>query len=108
MALIILRAKNAKSHRANARPPPTILIGLCAARCVHLQEDHMQKDRVATTRTLPVPVIARVDRRMPRKAHAKEPLFIAVALFLAVSIANTILMVAPALTDLALPNGGSF
>jgi hypothetical protein len=60
----------------------------------------MQKNRVATTRTLPVPVIARIDRRMPPKADAKEPLLIAAALFLAVLVANTILMTAPALTNI--------
>jgi hypothetical protein len=68
----------------------------------------MQKHRVATTRTLSVPVIARIDRRMPPKAHAKEPLLIAAALFLAVLIANTILMVAPALTNVALLDVSSF
>jgi hypothetical protein len=68
----------------------------------------MQKNRVATTRTPPVPMIARIDHRMPRKAHAKEPLLIAAALFIAVLLANTILMVAPALTNVALLNVSSF
>ena len=57
---------------------------------------------MATIRTMSVPAISRFDRGTVRKGHAKRPLLIAAALFLAVLIADLALIeaAAPSLADL--------
>jgi len=52
--------------------------------------------RVATTRALPVPVFSKFDRGTVRNVHANWPLLIAAGLFLAVLIADAVLIAAAA------------